>query len=80
MENGYEYDVAEGFFLFYSATAEMKYGSVIYETEHNDRVYVTYVSRDFEGKNYNYDDKICLGKAVRYIGKGRKGNFFCDLI
>lgn len=75
VDTTYSYQVPEGWYLFYSATAEMKYGSVTYEAEDGDWVLVTCVSRDETGKGYNYDDKKMVGKAVRYIGLGRKGNF-----
>ena len=70
------YVVEEGWTLFHSRTAEAKYGSATYENEAGAWVQATFITKDPTGAAYKYEDKVCLGRAVRYIGAGRKGDFF----
>lgn len=61
-------------FGFYSAKADLAFGTVIYRTKDGKEVEVTAVDEDQNAPSYQWSDKIYVGEVKEYLRRG-KGRF-----
>ena len=62
---------------WYSSKQAISAGTAVYSRENGEEIHVTEVSSNSEYGS-NFDDAVYLGKVVRFLRQGLRGNSFME--